>query len=139
MSVSGRVNYEFEGRYAWPAALEERENIHPGGAVYALLAAQPFPRLVGMTRILYIGQTTHLGGNGNNVRLRDYRFHPINLPSGRIRTRIEVLIREQGWQVYLRWHAIGDRQERQNFEAELLRQHSQEHLELPPFNGQGGV
>lgn len=117
----------------WPDTLRDRKTIDSFPAVYALTLDQRFPRLVGTSRVLYIGQTGQLGGNSDRSRLYGHTY-----PSGKhgrlLRSRLDHLI-SLGHEITFRWLIAADEEESRYLERSLLHMHITEHLEFPPFNG----
>lgn len=127
------VPADFTEMRVWPAVLDERLSVLSQPAVYALLHQEPFGRLSGTSRILYIGSTGQLGGPSESCRLRIYRY-PNGPQAAELRRRVQILI-ERGIEITLHWKYFSSKEEALSVESRLLRDYEQEHHELPPFNG----
>lgn len=132
MATTCHILRELPNQLPWKDVLLDRKGISSSPAVYALLLDQRFPRLIGSTQVLYVGQTSRLGGDSDRSRLYGYRY-----PSGKhgrlIRSKADRLT-ELGHQITFRWVIVGSKDDAKEIERKLLEMHLKEHLELPPFN-----
>jgi hypothetical protein len=133
MMITSEILKFLENVKPWQEALNNRKEINDRPAIYALISNITLPRLIGETRILYIGQTKCLGGSSDRARLYGYRY-----PSGNhgrlIRSRTERLM-QIGHEITLHWLHVESEESARHHEATFLAQHMEEHLEFPPFNG----
>lgn len=117
----------------WVDALRDRRHFSSAPAVYALMLGERFPRLLGSSQVLYIGQTGQLGGDSDRSRLYGHRYP--SGPHGRlIRSKADRLL-DLGHTITFRWAVVEDKETSRRIEAALLQMHLDEHLEFPPFNG----
>jgi hypothetical protein len=123
---------DFVDSYSWPDVLDRRSEILPSPAVYALRHSDEFGRLIGASRILYIGKTGELGGASDRCRLRIHRY-PNGNHANELRRRVELLT-DVGIEVTLWWKYVQTREAASAEEARLLSEYKLEHGELPPFN-----
>lgn len=117
----------------WVDALRDRRHFPSAPAVYALMLGERFPRLLGDSQVLYIGQTGQLGGDSDRSRLYGYRY-PSGGHSRLIRSKAAQLL-AIGHMITFHWAVVEDQDTSRRIEAALLQMHLDEHLEFPPFNG----
>lgn len=123
----------FEHFLPWNEALHNRSAVHDGAAIYAITTSAPFQRLNSQSRILYIGKTGCLGGQGDRCRLYAYRYAPAGQHGSRVRTCVAE-VEAIGHTILLRWKPLQNEVESTKWEKELLEAYMLTHLELPPFN-----
>lgn len=133
ISVTEEIISEFEGKLSWSYAVKNRAEIKPLPAVYAIVSTKEFSRVLGVTRILYIGKTKCLGGKSDRARLYAYCY-PSGAHGRLMKSRIENLC-ELGWDINLYWRHVESEEDARTQESNFLNQHLEDHLEFPPFNG----
>lgn len=132
MSLESDVHDTFSESRGWPEILSARQTVAASPAVYAITTDKAFGRLLGMSGILYIGQTRLLGGASDRARLYAYRYSPSSRDK-RIRAICDGLA-AQGQVLTFRWQTVSTLFDAQSLEARLLAQSYSEHYELPPLN-----
>lgn len=105
-----------------------REKAICDAGVYKLLQAAPYPRYVGMTRVLYIGSSQ---GNVQEELLRLLQGPHTN------RNRLARVLLRSGSEVTFKFLPCGPL-EAVGAEKRLLREFEDEHWDLPALNSQRG-
>lgn len=123
----------FTSECDWEKVIQERTLADSAPAVYALVSEASFGRLIGESKVLYVGKASCLGGSGDGTRLYSYCYQKANSRDGRIRELAKKAMKN-GYKLKLRWQVMESEVSAAAKEAELLKRYMVKHLEVPPFN-----
>lgn len=112
----------FQTVYGSPEAAQAK------GIVYLFLTAQPIPRLVGESRIIYIGQTK------DSFKRRHFKYSSLHASSKANKLKVEAIIKEYGpiKIAVCPFKRFGS--SLLEAEGQLLWWYFQNHCEYPPVN-----
>ncbi len=123
---------DFRLRMRFREAIASWRNFPSIPATYMLVVDSVFEWGSGLTDILYIGQTKHMGTQPNNNRLWDYYTRATAHERG-IRDHIDQL-ESAGKNVEIIWRYEDNESEPRRRERELLNRFRSDHNRLPRLN-----
>jgi len=117
---------EFSDWVKWPSRAVSQAPAKPG--VYKFRLDREISRLCGASDLLYVGKTGSLAS-----RLKQHR--PARTDGTGVGLACKHIEKRNLGVVQVAWHPCNDAQEAAGLESKLLAEYKDNHLELPPLNG----